>query len=65
MGYFADATIVDFTGNMTDRQLYDLLASIEDVCGRCPVSQPNGDAYCEECAVRILWSQAQASIDKE
>ena len=63
--YFDDAHVVDFTKNLTDKRLLDLEDAIDDVCGCCPISQPNGDAYCRECPVSVLWKQIQDTIYEE
>lgn len=62
--YFDGATIVDLTKSKSDDELDDLFSSIDSVCGACPISQENSDAYCEECPVRILWQQVAATYDE-
>lgn len=59
--YFGDARIVNHAKGKTDGQLLKVRDSIDDVCGWCPVEQPNSDTFCTECPVRVLWQQ----IDNE
>lgn len=63
--YFDDCNIVNHAEGKPEDKLLDVLDSIDDVCGWCPVEQPNSDTFCDECPVRVLWQQVDNELRED